>query len=141
MASQKGLRFDLERLSELPTAIEVDATRLRQVLWNLISNAMKFTKEGGVVMTVSSEVDEEYAHITMEIEDSGIGIPDAELDKIFAMYYQVKSGKDNLHAVGTGIGLAVSQQLINMMDGDITVSREEVFRSTFTGTGGVATAE
>jgi two-component system aerobic respiration control sensor histidine kinase ArcB len=141
MASQKGLRFDLERLSELPSGIEVDATRLRQVLWNLISNAMKFTKEGGVVMTVSSEVIDEHAHIIMEIEDSGIGIPDTELDKIFAMYYQVKSGKDNLHAVGTGIGLAVSKQLINMMDGDITVSSEEGFGSTFTVTIRVPLAE
>ncbi|KGY13706.1 ATPase [Vibrio tubiashii] len=141
MASQKGLRFDLERLSELPTAIEVDATRLRQVLWNLISNAMKFTKEGGVVMTVSSEEDDEYAHITMEVEDSGIGIPEAELEKIFAMYYQVKSDKDNLHAVGTGIGLAVSKELINMMDGDITVSSEEGFGSTFTVTIRVPLAE
>lgn len=132
MAEQKGLRFDLERLSELPKAIEVDGTRLRQVIWNLISNAMKFTKEGGVVMTVSAEVEEDFATIVIEVEDTGIGIPEAELDKIFAMYYQVKSGKDNLHAVGTGIGLAVSRQLINMMDGDITVSSEEGFGSTFT---------
>ncbi|WP_117235887.1 aerobic respiration two-component sensor histidine kinase ArcB [Vibrio maerlii] len=132
MASQKGLRFDLERLSDLPGAIEVDATRLRQVLWNLVSNAMKFTKEGGVVMSVEAETDQRFAYITIEVEDSGIGIPQAELDKIFAMYYQVKSGKDNLHAVGTGIGLAVSKQLINMMDGDITVSSEEGFGSTFT---------
>ncbi|MEH0742180.1 aerobic respiration two-component sensor histidine kinase ArcB [Vibrio cholerae] len=132
MASQKGLRFDLERLSELPHGIEVDATRLRQVLWNLISNAMKFTKEGGVVMSVSAETDDAHAYISFEVEDSGIGIPEAELDKIFAMYYQVKSETDNLHAVGTGIGLAVSKQLINMMEGDITVSSEEGFGSTFT---------
>ena len=132
MAEQKGLRFDLERLSDLPVAIEVDATRLRQVLWNLISNAMKFTKEGGVVMTVCADIEDKFAHITMEVEDTGIGIPEAELDKIFAMYYQVKSGKDNLHAVGTGIGLAVSRQLINLMDGDISVSSEEGFGSTFT---------
>ncbi|WP_045379609.1 aerobic respiration two-component sensor histidine kinase ArcB [Vibrio campbellii] len=132
MAEQKGLRFDLERLSSLPKAIEVDATRLRQVIWNLVSNAMKFTKEGGVVMTVSADVEDDYATIIMEVEDTGIGIPDEELDKIFAMYYQVKSGKDNLHAVGTGIGLAVSKQLINMMDGDITVASEEGFGSTFT---------
>ena len=132
MAEQKGLRFDLERLSSLPKAIEVDATRLRQVIWNLVSNAMKFTKEGGVVMTVSADVEDDYATIIMEVEDTGIGIPDEELDKIFAMYYQVKSGKDNLHAVVTGIGLAVSKQLINMMDGDITVSSEEGFGSTFT---------
>ncbi|WQE76634.1 aerobic respiration two-component sensor histidine kinase ArcB [Vibrio alfacsensis] len=132
MAEQKGLRFDLERLSALPQVVEIDATRLRQVIWNLVSNAMKFTKEGGVVMTVSAEVDEDYATIIMEVEDTGIGIPEEELDKIFAMYYQVKSGKDNLHAVGTGIGLAVSQQLINMMDGEITVVSEEGFGSTFT---------
>lgn len=132
MAEQKGLRFDLERLSSLPKAIEVDATRLRQVIWNLVSNAMKFTKEGGVVMTVSADVEEDYATIIIEVEDTGIGIPDEEIDKIFAMYYQVKSGKDNLHAVGTGIGLAVSKQLINMMDGDITVASEEGFGSTFT---------
>ncbi|WP_053350216.1 aerobic respiration two-component sensor histidine kinase ArcB [Vibrio alginolyticus] len=132
MAEQKGLRFDLERLSDLPKAIEVDATRLRQVIWNLVSNAMKFTKEGGVVMTVSADVEDDFATIIMEVEDTGIGIPDEELDKIFAMYYQVKSGKDNLHAVGTGIGLAVSKQLINMMDGGITVTSEEGFGSTFT---------
>ncbi|EDP57666.1 aerobic respiration two-component sensor histidine kinase ArcB [Vibrio sp. AND4] len=132
MAEQKGLRFDLERLSSLPKAIEVDATRLRQVIWNLVSNAMKFTKEGGVVMTVSADLEDDFATIIMEVEDTGIGIPDEELDKIFAMYYQVKSGKDNLHAVGTGIGLAVSKQLINMMDGDITVASEEGFGSTFT---------
>jgi len=131
MAEQKGLRFDLERLTPLPDGVEVDATRLRQVLWNLISNAMKFTKEGGVVMSVSTETQGEMVEITLEVEDSGIGIPEAELDKIFAMYYQVKSGKDNLHAVGTGIGLAVSRQLINMMGGDITVSSEEGFGSTF----------
>ncbi|MDF5276508.1 histidine kinase dimerization/phospho-acceptor domain-containing protein, partial [Vibrio parahaemolyticus] len=61
MAEQKGLRFDLERLSDLPKAIEVDATRLRQVIWNLVSNAMKFTKEGGVVMTVSADVEDDFA--------------------------------------------------------------------------------
>ncbi|ANS84538.1 Histidine kinase [Vibrio scophthalmi] len=132
MAEQKGLRFDLERLSDLPVAINVDATRLRQVLWNLISNAMKFTKEGGVVLSVSADCDEDFAHLTLEVEDSGVGIPEQELSKIFAMYYQVKSGKDNLHAVGTGIGLAVSKQLIKKMDGDISVSSEEGFGSTFT---------
>lgn len=132
MAQQKGLRFDLERLSDLPKAIEVDATRLRQVIWNLVSNAMKFTKEGGVVMTVSADVEDSFATIIIEVEDTGIGIPEEELNKIFAMYYQVKTGKDNLHAVGTGIGLAVSKQLINMMDGDITVASEEGFGSTFT---------
>jgi len=133
MAHQKGLRFSLERLSELPFGIEVDATRLRQVLWNLISNAMKFTKEGGVVVSVSAEIEQNRtASIEFQVEDSGIGIPKSELDKIFAMYYQVKSDKDNLHAVGTGIGLAVSAQLVKMMGGEIDVSSEEGYGSTFT---------
>ena len=99
---------------------------------NIISNAVKFTKEGGIVMTVSAEIEDGFADIVMDVEDTGIGIPESELDKIFAMYYQVKSGKDNLHAVGTGIGLSVSRQLINLMGGDITVSSEEGFGSTFT---------
>ncbi|OEF22616.1 aerobic respiration two-component sensor histidine kinase ArcB [Vibrio rumoiensis] len=132
MAEQKGLRFELDRLSELPQAIMVDATRLRQVIWNLINNAMKFTKEGGVTVNVSADFDDHYADIQFEIEDTGIGIPESEMDNIFGMYYQVKSGKDNLHAVGTGIGLAVSQELTHRMGGEITVLSELGFGSTFT---------
>ncbi len=132
MAEQKGLRFNLERVTELPNQIEVDGTRLRQVLWNLIGNATKFTKEGSVILSVSCEVVDKIAHITFEVEDTGIGIPESEIDKIFAMYYQVKQSNDNLHAVGTGIGLAVSGQLIKMMGGELTASSEEGFGSTFT---------
>ena len=131
MAEQKGLRFELDRLSELPHGILVDATRLRQVLWNLVSNAMKFTKEGGVSVNVSADFDNEYAEIQFDIEDTGIGIPESEVDNIFGMYYQVKSGKDNLHAVGTGIGLAVSQEITHRMGGEITVNSELGFGSTF----------
>ena len=132
MAEQKGLRFDLECLTELPRNIEVDSTRLRQVLWNLIGNATKFTKQGGVVLSVSSEIHDFDANIIFEVEDSGIGIPKAEIDNIFAMYYQVQQGDDNLHAVGTGIGLAVSQQLVHLMGGDIHVDSEVGAGSTFT---------
>ncbi len=132
MAEQKGLRFDLECLTELPKNIEVDSTRLRQVLWNLIGNATKFTKQGGVVLSVSSEIHDHDADIIFEVEDSGIGIPKAEIENIFAMYYQVQQGNDNLHAVGTGIGLAVSQQLIQLMGGNITVDSEVGEGSTFT---------
>lgn len=131
MAEQKGLTFELDRLTDLPPAIMVDATRLRQVLWNLVSNAMKFTKQGGVTINVSADVDEDVANIEFEIEDTGIGIPEDEVDNIFGMYYQVKSGKDNLHAVGTGIGLAVSQEFAHRMGGEITVSSELGFGSTF----------
>ncbi|PSU83928.1 aerobic respiration two-component sensor histidine kinase ArcB [Photobacterium phosphoreum] len=132
MAEQKGLRFDLECLTELPQNIKVDSTRLRQVLWNLIGNATKFTKQGGVVLSVSSDIHEHDADIIFEVEDSGIGIPKTEIENIFAMYYQVQQGDDNLHAVGTGIGLTVSQQLIQLMGGDISVDSEVGAGSTFT---------
>lgn len=132
MAEQKGLRFDLECLTELPQNIEVDSTRLRQVLWNLIGNATKFTKQGGVVLSVSSEIHDHDATIIFEVEDSGIGIPKTEINNIFAMYYQVQQGDDNLHAVGTGIGLAVSQQLVHLMGGEISVDSEVGAGSTFT---------
>lgn len=132
MAQQKGLRFTLDRLTDLPPAVKVDATRLRQILWNLVGNAVKFTKQGAVNVTVSCDVEEDTAHLQFEVEDSGIGIPLEEQDKIFAMYYQVKQGEDNLHAVGTGIGLAVSRKLARLMNGDITVDSEVGEGSTFT---------
>lgn len=132
MAQQKGLRFTLDRLTDLPPAVKVDATRLRQILWNLVGNAVKFTKQGAVNVTVSCDVEEDTAHLQFEVEDSGIGIPLEEQDKIFAMYYQVKQGEDNLHAVGTGIGLAVSRKLARLMHGDITVDSEVGEGSIFT---------
>ena len=131
MASQKGLRFSLERLDSLPTTIKVDGTRLRQILWNLVGNAVKFTKSGVVNVTVGCEVKSEIAYLQFDIEDSGIGIPEQELNNIFTMYYQVKQGEDNLHAVGTGIGLAVSRQLARLMGGDIYVESEIGEGSTF----------
>nr|WP_086940517.1 aerobic respiration two-component sensor histidine kinase ArcB [Thaumasiovibrio occultus] len=131
MTEQKGLRFEIDELSELPACVEVDDTRLRQVLWNLISNAVKFTKEGGVNLSVSADMQDGLAEIVFEVEDSGIGIPDDELDNIFAMYYQVKQEGSNLHALGTGIGLSVSRQWVQLMHGDITVSSELGHGSTF----------
>ncbi|OOE35323.1 aerobic respiration two-component sensor histidine kinase ArcB [Salinivibrio kushneri] len=132
MAEQKGLRFELERVTELPDYVAVDTTRLRQILWNLVGNAVKFTKQGCVIVTVSADVTGDHADLCFEVEDSGIGIPADEQDKIFAMYYQVKQAGENLHAVGTGIGLAVSRKLARLMGGDITLDSEEGEGSTFT---------
>ncbi|MDA9556787.1 aerobic respiration two-component sensor histidine kinase ArcB [Vibrio sp.] len=136
LASQKGLNFHLEMINDINETVCIDANRLRQVLWNLLSNAVKFTKEGSVILSISTEVIRSLngspeVSITIEVEDSGVGMPMSELDKIFTMYYQIKSGADNLHAVGTGIGLAVSQQILHLMDGDISVDSEEGFGSTF----------
>ncbi|GDL45801.1 aerobic respiration control sensor histidine protein kinase [Escherichia coli] len=128
-AQQKGLRFNLEPTLPLPHQVITDGTRLRQILWNLISNAVKFTLQGQVTVRVRYD---EGDMLHFEVEDSGIGIPQDELDKIFAMYYQVKDSHGGKPATGTGIGLAVSRRLAKNMGGDITVTSEQGKGSTFT---------
>lgn len=128
-AQQKGLRFNLEPTLPLLHQVITDGTRLRQILWNLISNAVKFTQQGQVTVRVRYD---EGDMLHFEVEDSGIGIPQDELDKIFAMYYQVKDSHGGKPATGTGIGLAVSRRLAKNMGGDITVTSEQGKGSTFT---------
>ncbi|EII6389710.1 aerobic respiration two-component sensor histidine kinase ArcB [Escherichia coli] len=128
-AQQKGLRFNLGPTLPLPHQVITDGTRLRQILWNLISNAVKFTQQGQVTVRVRYD---EGDMLHFEVEDSGIGIPQDELDKIFAMYYQVKDSHGGKPATGTGIGLAVSRRLAKNMGGDITVTSEQGKGSTFT---------
>ncbi|HAF06693.1 MAG TPA: aerobic respiration two-component sensor histidine kinase ArcB [Shigella sp.] len=128
-AQQKGLRFNKEPTLPLPHQVITDGTRLRQILWNLISIAVKFTQQGQVTVRVRYD---EGDMLHFEVEDSGIGIPQDELDKIFAMYYQVKDSHGGKPATGTGIGLAVSRRLAKNMGGDITVTSEQGKGSTFT---------
>lgn len=128
-AQQKGLRFVMEPALPLPHIVKTDGTRLRQILWNLISNAVKFTRSGQVVVRIRYE---QGGMLHFEVQDSGIGIPLAEQDKIFAMYYQVKDSHGGKPATGTGIGLAVSKRLAKSMGGDITVSSQPGNGSLFT---------
>ncbi|MGV6988606.1 ATP-binding protein [Testudinibacter sp. P17/SS/0325] len=128
MAAQKNLKFEMRLADNLPEWIRVDPIRLNQMLWNLISNAVKFTKQGWVRLSVARTGEDE---LCFKISDSGIGIPQAEQSKIFTMYYQVKS-QDNMRALGSGIGLAVSKQIASLMSGDLTVESEENVGTTFT---------
>lgn len=119
---QKRLALSFEQQGSLPKYIYSDDTRLRQVLWNLITNAVKFTDQGEISIRCNSYIDDnQQAWLCFEIEDSGIGIPEDKLNRIFAMYYQVKG---NLHATGTGIGLAVSSKIAKAMQGRLTVKSE-----------------
>ncbi|NIY49633.1 aerobic respiration two-component sensor histidine kinase ArcB [Cedecea colo] len=129
-AQQKGLALVMEPALPLPHKVVTDGTRLRQILWNLISNAVKFTPKGGQV-TVRVRYENESS-LRFEVQDSGIGIPQVEQDKIFAMYYQVKDSHGGKPATGTGIGLAVSRRLAKSMGGDITVSSKPGEGSLFT---------
>lgn len=119
LVQPKGLNFTLTQEAGLPHKIMADGTRLRQILWNLIGNAVKFTQQGGVSVRVWREPSDK---LFFEVRDTGIGIPRDEQDKIFAMYYQVKDRNGGKPATGTGIGLAVSKRLAQAMGGDIVVS-------------------
>ncbi|WP_100656658.1 aerobic respiration two-component sensor histidine kinase ArcB [Alteromonas flava] len=131
LAADKGLDFVWEIKEPLPTLIEVDGTRLRQVLWNIMFNAVKFTPRGRVALTVSATLPEQgVSLVKFVIEDTGVGIPQEELDKIFAMYYQVDH-PDHQTATGTGIGLAICKQMVDLMSGKITVHSEVGHGSCF----------
>jgi two-component system aerobic respiration control sensor histidine kinase ArcB len=129
LVQPKKLEFTLEPQPNLPHKILADGTRLRQILWNLIGNAVKFTQKGGVNVKVWREND---GKLFFEVKDSGIGIPQDEQDKIFAMYYQVKDQNGGKPATGTGIGLAVSKRLAQNMGGDIVVRSTPGEGSCFT---------
>ena len=124
-----GPRFSVTALTPLPRRVLLDGGRLQQIATNLISNAVKFTQQGNVTVRVRYD---EGDMLHFEVEDSGIGIPQAEQDKIFAMYYQVKDSHGGKPATGTGIGLAVSRRLARNMGGDISVTSQPGQGATFT---------
>ena len=122
LAADKQLELKSTINEPLPRLVEIDGTRLRQILWNILFNAVKFTQKGHVSLTVSStKPDGDKAYVTFVIEDTGVGIPESEIDKIFAMYYQVDH-PDHQSATGTGIGLAICKQMVDLMKGEIHVS-------------------
>ena len=122
LAADKQLELKTTINEPLPRLVEIDGTRLRQILWNILFNAVKFTQKGHVSLTVSStKPDGDKAYVTFVIEDTGVGIPESEIDKIFAMYYQVDH-PDHQSATGTGIGLAICKQMFDLMKGEIHVS-------------------
>lgn len=134
-AKTKNISFDYQISADLALMIETDEKRLRQILLNLLGNAIKFTEKGGIKLTVnlinqSKNIDVLLTQIQFKIEDTGIGIPVDKLDKIFFAFEQV--GKNNLKSQGTGLGLAISQKIAQLMGGNITVSSEVGKGSIFT---------
>ncbi|MEG3768332.1 aerobic respiration two-component sensor histidine kinase ArcB [Alteromonas sp. 14N.309.X.WAT.G.H12] len=124
LAADKSLELKTNIIEPLPDLVEVDGTRLRQILWNILFNAVKFTQKGHVSLSVSaSQAKDDMTSVTYIIEDTGVGIPEGEIDKIFAMYYQVDH-PDHQSATGTGIGLAICKQMVDLMHGTIEVSSE-----------------
>ena len=148
-AQQKGIGFIYEALTPLPTGIEVDKKRLRQILINLLGNAIKFTDDGQVSLRVSviskhsakttdqttpSQTDyadgnRDTVSIRFEVTDTGVGMKPEQLERIFRPFEQV--GDVTSQAQGTGLGLSISRQLVNAMGGELQVQSEVGQGSTF----------
>ncbi|MDH5682283.1 MAG: PAS domain S-box protein, partial [Spirochaetota bacterium] len=124
--AEKGLSYIIDIDPKLPTALLLDETRVRQVLLNLISNAVKFTENGFIKLTVSYEPcedDEKKLSLLFSVEDTGIGIPQEEIELIFKAFKQSKPRNQSLQS-GTGLGLTITKRLIKLMGGEIAVTSE-----------------
>lgn len=123
---QKGLDLFMDVAPNLPEAILLDSVRLRQVLFNLLGNAVKFTESGYIKLSVRAiNLDQPRSKLDLliEVEDTGIGIPEAEQSRIFNVFEQ-QSGQDNRKFGGTGLGLSITRRLVEMMEGEIQVESE-----------------
>ncbi|OOF58833.1 ATP-binding protein [Rodentibacter myodis] len=126
MSEPKKLAFFLNIKTPLPDLLYLDRARLSQILWNLISNAVKFTEKGEITLSVDFN-DKNELHFALR--DTGNGIAQCELNNIFKMYYQVKENSNR--SAGSGIGLAISKSLAVLMQGDLTVESQVGQGSTF----------
>ena len=124
-ARAKGLSLKVEVAPEIPQGIITDAPKLRQVLVNLLGNAVKFTEQGGVTLRVTESDD---LRLVFEVEDTGVGLDAGEIEEIFDPFKQVEAGKA---AGGTGLGLAICRNLLGHMDGSISVTSTKGSGSVF----------
>jgi signal transduction histidine kinase/DNA-binding NarL/FixJ family response regulator len=123
-AEKKGLGLSFERAGDVPRYVWMDEGKLRQILMNLLGNAVKFTDVGAVVLRIkANRVGEQMAEgfrLVFEVEDTGPGISKKELETLFVPFEQTSSGR--LAQEGTGLGLAISRQYARLMEGDLSVT-------------------
>jgi signal transduction histidine kinase/CheY-like chemotaxis protein len=128
-AREKGIRLELEYMTAVPAEITTDPFRVRQILGNLIGNAIKFTDEGRVVVRVGWEEGLQNC-LHLQVEDTGIGMPREELERVFEPFSQVDDSHTRRHG-GSGLGLAIARQLARSLGGDITASSSVGAGSSF----------
>ena len=127
---RQDLKLELKMSDDLPTTINADPTRLRQVLMNLIGNAVKFTKKGGVTLTASILRSENNESIKVEVKDTGIGMTKETINKLFADFTQADASITRRFE-GTGLGLSICKRLVELMGGEIGVESEIGIGSRF----------
>lgn len=122
-AENKGLHVEVRIDSTLPKTLLGDEIRIRQILANLISNAVKYTMEGTVTFTVGKTGAEEGFELCFSVADTGIGIQKEDIGSLFESFRRVEEDR-NRHIEGTGLGLAITKQLVDLMDGSISIESE-----------------
>jgi PAS domain S-box-containing protein len=135
-AAEKGIDLAIDIDESFPGVLVIDEIRLRQILVNLTSNAVKFTEQGGVVVRAQATVNATAAaadavDLTFAISDSGVGIPKDQQERIFGSFEQ-RDGQSINEYSGTGLGLALTRQLVTLMHGEVLLSSELGKGSTFT---------
>lgn len=123
-AAEKNISFFVEFEQAIPAILWIDEVRMRQILFNLLGNAIKFTTEGAVTLTFNQVIEgAETLRLIMTVEDTGIGIPEDQLERIFEPFTQ-EEGQMGKRFEGTGLGLSITQRLVSMMKGNISVRSE-----------------
>lgn len=131
-AREKGLRLRVEGAAKLPCWVQGDPTRLRQVLNNLFSNAIKFTSEGAVTLRIQAEPSQDGVHaLSLAVSDTGQGMTADQLAKLFTPFEQLEAGTARKHG-GSGLGLAISRELARLMGGDLAAASTAEQGATFT---------
>lgn len=122
-AENKGLEMKVSVDSAIPHRLLGDEVRIRQVLVNLLSNAVKYTKEGSIGLKVTGDVVENEVNLHFAIEDTGIGIKQEDIAKLFTRFERIEEER-NRNIEGTGLGISISRQLLKLMDSDLRVKSE-----------------
>jgi signal transduction histidine kinase len=128
LAQQKGLQFSIVLEAGLPETVRTDATRVKQILKNLLANAFKFTRQGSVRLVIEPRAPRAVA---FSVIDTGIGIPADKHELIFEAFRQA-DGTTSRQYGGTGLGLSISRELTRLLGGELSVSSEPGKGSTFT---------
>ena len=130
-AKKKGLELNIECNPELPSQLQGDEVRLRQVVTNFLSNAAKYTKKGSIILSVDGRQEQDTFFMVITVKDTGIGIKEENMNRLFSQFTRFDL-EQNRNIEGTGLGLAISKQLVDLMHGELRVQSIYGVGSSFT---------
>jgi len=129
MVSDSAVDLNIELGENLPAILRGDGRRIRQILWNYLSNALKFTDQGSITLRLKARPDGGCARLRFEVADTGAGMPEKQCHQVFDKFHQVRDS--NRQASGTGLGLAICQEFAQLMGGSVGCSSEPGKGSVF----------